>query len=348
MANEPIRVGILGLGRSGWNIHAAGLAELTGEYRIVAAADPDAERRSEAEARFGCVTYPEPADAIVDPQVELVIVATPSHTHVPLAVAALEAGKHVVAEKPMAQSVTEVDTMTEAAQRSGRVLTCFQNSRFDPAFMAIRELMDSGRLGELVMIRRTHHRFARRADWQTLRKFGGGELPNTASHFLDQVLLLLGDGPLDLFADLRRTVSAGDAEDHVKLVLKTKTGLTADIESSSAVAFPQPTWLVAGTAGSLVSTDDGGLRVRWCDPVSLPELAADEGPAAGRAYGTGEQIAWQEETIQVDPPGGRRTVLYYQHLAATLRDGAELFVTPDSVRRQIEVIERAREQTGML
>ncbi|WP_165368335.1 Gfo/Idh/MocA family protein [Phytoactinopolyspora endophytica] len=348
MANEPTRVGILGLGRSGWNIHAAGLAELGDDYRIVAAADPAPERRAEAETRFGCATHAEPADVIADPQVELVIVATPSHTHVPLTVAALEAGKHVVVEKPMAQSTAEVDTMIEAAQKAGRVLTCFQNSRFDPAFMAIREVIGSGRLGELVLIRRSHHRFARRADWQTLRKFGGGELPNTASHFLDQVLLLLGDGPLDLFADLRRTLAAGDAEDHVKLVLKTKTGLTADIESSSTVATPQPAWMIAGTAGGLVSTDDGGLKVRWCDPDALAELRVDEGPAADRRYGTGEQIDWHEQTIEVEPPGGQRTALYYQRLAATLRDGAELFVTPESVRRQIEIIERAREQTGLL
>jgi predicted dehydrogenase len=343
---DRINVGVIGLGRSGWNIHAAGLEHLD-PYRIHAASDPVAERRAEAEQRFGCTTYAEPNDLIADPHLDLVIVATPSHTHVPLTLAALEAGKHVVVEKPMAQSVAEVDVMTTAAERAGRILTCFQNSRFDPAFLAIREVIDSGRLGEVVLIRRTLHRFARRADWQTLRKFGGGELPNTASHFLDQVLLLLGDGPIELFADLRRTLAAGDAEDHVKLCLKTKGGPTADIESSASVATPQPTWLIAGTAGGLVSTDLG-LTVRWHDADSMAELHADEGAAAGRRYGTDEQIEWHEETIPVDPPGGQRTILYYRRLAETLRRGADLFVTPQSVRRQIDVIERARQQTGFL
>ncbi|WP_166349614.1 Gfo/Idh/MocA family protein [Phytoactinopolyspora limicola] len=344
MTTDRIRVGIIGLGRSGWNIHAAGLAELD-RFAVVAAADPVAERRAEAEERFGCTTYTKPDELIGAADVELVVVATPSHTHVPLAIAALEAGKHVVVEKPLAQSAAEVDLMVAAADKAGRVLTCFHNRRFDPELIAIREAIDSGRLGELFLIRRTLHRFARRADWQTLRKLGGGELPNTASHLLDQVLTLMDDHPIELFADLRRTVSAGDAEDHVHLVLKPSTGPTVEVESTSAVAIAQPDWLIAGTTGTLVSQANQ-LTLRWFDPATLPALEADDGIAAGRKYGTGEQIDWQEETIELAAPGPERTLRYYERLAATLRDGADLYVTPASVRRQIELMERARTQAG--
>ncbi|AYY14001.1 gfo/Idh/MocA family oxidoreductase [Actinobacteria bacterium YIM 96077] len=344
MTTARIRVGIIGLGRSGWNIHAAGLAQLD-RCDVVAAADPAAERRAEAGERFGCATYATPEELIDDDRVELAVVATPSHTHVPLAVAALEAGKHVVVEKPLAQTVSEVDTMVAAAERAGRVLTCFHNRRFDPELLAIRDVIASGRLGELILIRRNLGRFARRADWQALRSMGGGELPNTASHLLDQVLTLLDDGPVELCADLRRAVSAGDAEDHVQLVLKPGTGPTVEVLSSSAVAFTQPDWLIAGTSGSLLSQDNT-MTVRWFDPATLPPLEADEGMAPGRRYGTGEQIDWQEETTVLDPPTEARTLHYYERLAATLRDGAELFVTPGSVRRQIELMERARARAG--
>lgn len=346
MANERIRVGLMGLGRSGWDLHAAGLA-LMDDYEIVAAADPDPERRAEAESRFGCTTYADPDALLSDSRVELAVVATPSHTHVPLGIAALGAGKHVVVEKPMGQSTGDVDTLITAAEKADRIVTCFQNARFDPTYLAIREVIDSGRLGNLVLIRRALHRYARRRDWQTLRKFGGGELPNTASHILDQLLLLVGDGPVDLLADLRHTVSAGDAEDHVKLVLKPNAGPLIDIEVSSTVAAPQPAWFVAGTTGCLYSAADG-LIVRWYEPGTLGELEVDEGAVPGRVYGTGERIDWQEETITPEPPGDERTVLFYQHLARTLRDGADLYVTPVSVRRQIEIIERARLQAGFL
>jgi scyllo-inositol 2-dehydrogenase (NADP+) len=344
MTADRINVGIVGLGRSGWNIHAAGLAELD-RYRVVATADPMAERSAEAAQKFGCATYASPEELIGDNSVELVVVATPSHTHVPLAVSSLEAGKHVLVEKPLAQSTAEVDAMIAAAEKADRVLTCFHNRRFDPEFLAIQEVIASGRLGDVVSIRCAVHRFMRRKDWQTLRRLGGGELPNTASHFLDQVLQLMDDGPVELFADLRHTVSAGDAEDHVKLCLKGETGPTIDLESSSVVAIPQSGWLISGTAGGLTS-DGSQLTVRWLDPAGLADIEPDEGVAAGRRYGSDEQIAWSEEVIDLAPPNGERTLHYYRRLAETLRDGAELFVTPQSVRRQIEIMERAREQTG--
>lgn len=341
MAGDLIRVGVVGLGRSGWDIHADALAQLAG-FEVTAVADPLPERRAEAVARFGCVAYDRPEDLLDDDDVEVAVIATPSHTHVPLALAALEAGRHVVVEKPMAQSAAEVDLLIAAAEKAGRVVTCFQNARLDPTFLAVQDVIASGRLGDLVLIRRTSHRFARRADWQTLRKYGGGELANTGSHFVDQVLLLLGDGPVEVFADLRRVVSAGDAEDHVKLCLRTESGPTADVECSRAVATPQPSWLVAGTTGGLVSVD-GGLVVRWFDPAGLDELEVDEGAAPQRQYGTDERIDWREETVAVDDAVETSGRAYYERLARTLRHGAELFVTPESVRRQIDVIERARQ-----
>ncbi|WP_162606544.1 Gfo/Idh/MocA family protein [Jiangella asiatica] len=346
MINTPIRVGLIGLGRSGWDLHAAGLAELD-QYTIVAVADPDPERRAEARSRFTCATYSEPEALLGDPQVELVVVATPSHTHVPLGLAALDARKHVVVEKPMAQTTADVDTLMAAADKADRIVTCFQNNRFEPIFMAVRKVIDSGRLGELVLIRRSIHRYIRRADWQVLRAFGGGELSNTASHFLDQLLLLLDDGPIELLADLRHTVSAGDAEDHVKLVLKPKTGPLVDLESSCTIATPQNTWFIAGTTGTLASVA-GGLHITWYDPATVDEPRLVEGAAPERAYPSPETITWQEETIQTPPGSGLRTLLYYQHLARTLRDGEDLFVTPKSVRRQIDIIERARQRTGLL
>ncbi len=346
MSSEQVRVGIIGLGRSGWNIHAAGLRDLGDQFQVAAVADPLAERRAEAASDFGATTYVEPEQLIADERVELVIVATPSHTHVPLGLKSLQAGKHVVIEKPMAQSVEEIDQLTAAAEAADRQVTCFQNNRFEPSFLKIREIIDSGRIGEVVLIRRAIHRFARRADWQTLRSHGGGELPNTVSHFLDQLLLLVGDSPVSVFADLRRTVSAGDAEDHVKLVLKPEKGPVVEVESSAAIAFPQEHWLIAGTAGGIAGSMSE-LKVRWFDPAALPELEASPESPEGRKYGHTETIDWSEETISVPPPA-ERTQNYYRALYATLREGADLFVTPASVRRQIGIITEARTQTNFL
>lgn len=345
MGQEPIRAGILGLGRSGWSIHALGLAEHPG-YTVAAVADPAAERRDEAKQRFECAAYADPVELLSDKNVEVVVVATPSHTHAPLAIEALARGKHVVVEKPMGQSVTEIDQMISAANRAEKILTCYQPRRLDAEFVAIQELIASGGLGRIVMIRRGTYQFDRRADWQMLRKFGGGELSNTGPHLLDQLLLLLGEGPLDLFADLQHTVGAGDAEDHVKLTLKNRTGTVADLEITRCCAFPQPQWLILGTLGSLIRTPGGELSVKRLDPARLGELHVDEGPAAGRRYGTGERLEWRQETLKPEQTRSQ-ALLFYDRLQATLRENAPLFVTPESIRRQIDIIERAREQTGL-
>ncbi len=336
---HPIGIGIIGLGRSGWNLHAATVGTHPA-YRICAVADPLAERREEARQRFGCQTYATPEELIADPSCEVVTVATPSHTHAPLAVTALGAGRHVVVEKPVAQSLEEIDAMIAAAGRAGRVLAGFQPLRFAPDFVTVRDVIASGRLGRVILIRRRSGAFSRRADWQMFRRFGGGELANNGPHLLDQVLALIGEGPVEVFADLQHTVGAGDAEDHVKLCLRGASGITADIEVTRCDAFPPPEWSVLGTAGG-VSGSTRELHLRWFDPAELPALRADPGAAAGRRYGTGETIPWHEEIIR---PRAERTpyALFYDGLADTLQRGTPLAVPPGDLRRQIEVITRAR------
>ena len=120
--SDVLNVGIVGLGRSGWNIHAAGLAGLPELYRIAAVADPDPERRAEAEQKLGCAAYEQPAELFADPEIDLVTVANPSHAHVATALAALAAGKHVVIEKPVASSTEEVDQLLDAAAEHDRLV----------------------------------------------------------------------------------------------------------------------------------------------------------------------------------------------------------------------------------
>jgi sulfur carrier protein ThiS len=99
---DPIRVGIVGLGCSGWGIHADGLSKLTDQFSIVAVCDPDKEPQQEAKPRFGCSTYDDYTDLVADDMVELVVVANPSQLHCQPLIAAMQAGKYVILYKPMA------------------------------------------------------------------------------------------------------------------------------------------------------------------------------------------------------------------------------------------------------
>ncbi len=338
--NGHVKVGIAGLGRSGWGIHANTFEKCPNLYKVVAVFDPLEERRLEAVQRFGCRAHSDFDSLIRDDRVEMVVVATPSHLHAAQTIQALEAGKKVVCEKPMATSLAEADAMIETARRTMKLLTVFQNRRFDADFLKVKEIIQSGKLGRIVLIKMSQHSFGRRWDWQTLRKFGGGELSNTGPHTIDQALQLFGGKNPEIYCDLQRTLTLGDAEDHVKIVLRAPGLPTIDIEVTRACAYPQETWVVMGTQGGLKG-NTSSLRWKYFDPKDLPPKQVDTNPTPDRSYNK-EVIPWKEETWEMEYEYTTSALAYYDALYKTLRQGAPLAVTPESVRRVMWIIERCR------
>lgn len=348
MSQTPIRVGIAGLGRSGWHIHANSLGQLPEQYQVVAAMDFDAGRRDEAAAKFGARTYDDYNALLADEEVELIAVATPNSAHKSNVVAALEAGKHVVCEKPFGTTSAEADEMIAAAQRTGKIVAPFQNRRYETHFQKVREVVQSGVLGELHLIRLCVHGFGRRWDWQTLREFSGGFLNNWGPHVVDHALQLMNldnDAPdPEMWVDMRNVLSSGDAEDHIKLVLRSAGGPVVDIELSSAIAFGQDRWLVAGKSGALRGTTNK-LEWKWVDWSQMPERPVDREPTAGRSYNS-EQLEWQQDEWSGSNSDNDLMLNFYRDLYKSVREGAPLTVTPQSVRRQIAIIEKAKEIGG--
>lgn len=331
MTHAPIRVGIAGLGRSGWAIHAHLLAPLTDAYRIVAVADDDPSRRAEATTRFACAAYATPDELLADPDVELIVVALPSFLHAPYTIRALEAGKHVVCEKPMAVTLAEADAMIYAAGAASGLLSIFQQRRYNPDFVQVRKVIDSGLLGRIVQIRIAESKFTRRWDWQTLQKYGGGSLNNTGPHFLDQALQLFGPWQPEVLVHLDRALTLGDADDHVKVVLRADGAPTLDIEISSCDAFPPPTWHVVGTQGGLAGSTKA-LTWRWIVPDELSPRVLDVRPTPDRSYNR-DELPWHEDSWTFDGSIDDAYRGFYHDLYATIRNGAPLVITPESVRR---------------
>lgn len=336
--NSPINVGVVGLGRSGWGIHALTI-ENHPHFRVVAVVDPEAERRDEAVARFGCAAYTDTNALLSDEQVELVVVATPSHTHAEISCAALRQGKHVLVEKPMATCLAEADAMIEAATQNDQLLMVFQILRLDSVFLKIQEVLRSGVLGPIHLIRRGLYDYQRRRDWQTLIRYGGGQLNNSGAHLLDQALLLAGGQWHDLRVDLRRITSAGDADDHTKIVFTGGNGILFDVELSNACAAALPEWIIMGQYGTLVCTRRH-LTLKYYDPAALPPRQVDEGPAANRSYGAGEEIPWIEETLDIAYHDA--TPLFYDHLYRTLRQGAPPLVPIESSYQLMGLLDACR------
>jgi predicted dehydrogenase len=339
-ADSIIRYAVVGLGRAGWGIHVHQLRARS-DARLVAVVDPVAARRDEAVAEFQCRAYPTLAELLgLAGDVDVIVIATPSADHAGDAIAALRAGSHVVVEKPMATSLADADAMIRTADETATRLFVHQNYRLYPEFQHLKETVDSGLIGRLYHVRNYISTFNRRNDWQTLARNGGGQLNNTAVHFLDQVLQLLPGRVTAVTGDLRRIASAGDVEDHVKALIRTDAGATADIEISTAqnIALPLPKWVLCGTCGTLTS-DGTRTTIRWFDPAAAPPLKVIDGPAADRKYGNADTLPWQERTIDLAPPPHGA---FYDHVAAVLAGREAMRVTPQSVREVMRVMELIR------
>jgi predicted dehydrogenase len=345
VSTEPIRYGVLALGRSGWDIHVAALRNRP-DAKIVACADPLPDRRKQAEQELGCKTYSTLGKMLKDENVEVVIIATPSMQHAKETKQALKAGKHVVCEKPMALSLAETDSVIKAAKESGKQLFIHQNYRFWPEFNHFEDVVKSGVLGKLYHLRHYQSNFARRNDWQTLAKNGGGVLNNTCPHFIDVLLMLMGGTVVDVMGDLQQIASAGDVEDHVKVFMRSSTGVTADMEVSQAQSLPHPLpkWILCGTHGTLVC-DGKESTIRWFDPtqVSPAPIPAVDGAVEGRKYGNGDNLPWQEKTMKVEDRTDKRD--FYDNVREVLREGKPMRVTHEQVREIMRVISLARKKT---
>jgi predicted dehydrogenase len=340
--HAPINVGIAGLGRSGWDIHAEALAGLADQFNIIAVCDPDSARQTEAQERFGCRTYSEYANLVADREIELMVVATPSQLHVSNTIAALRAGKHVLVEKPMGKNLIDVDEMIAAAKETGQILTVNQNYRYAADFRKVKEIIGSGVLGRILQIRMAVHQFQRRWDWQTLKKYGGGILNNHGAHLIDWAMLLINDPEPDVFCHMEATpLYAGDADSHVKLVLHPQKGALIDIELTHACAYPQDNWVVMGTQGSLTS-DRRTVRWKYFDPKEAPALVLDTQPTSDRSYNR-EELPWREEIFELASSFNNEVRQLYGDLYAAIRQSTPLAITAESVRRQMMILERCRE-----
>ncbi len=333
-----IRVGIAGLGRSGWNIHAKTISTMTHAFQVCAVMDPSAERCDEAVHELGARAYRDFEGLIGDPDLDVIVVATPNRLHADQACAAMVAGKHVICEKPMALNTEDADRMIATSQQSGRLLAVFQNRRYEPHFLKVKNVIDSGVLGRIIQIRIEWNFFTRRWDWQTLKQHGGGSLNNHCAHLLDHAMQLFGDGEPEVFVDLKRSLTLGDADDHAKIVLRGADAPTIDIETSSACAYPESRWHVMGTSGGLRGTMEK-LEWKWVDWSTMPARKLSGGAAQDRLYPR-EEYDWQVTAWELPADAVAPPILFYRDLEAALREGKALFVTPASVRRQIAVLEQ--------
>lgn len=350
MTGKTLRVGVLGQGRSGFDIHSAWLRQAPHQYQVVAVADLLPERRAQAEAELGARAYRDYRQLLADPalRLDLVVNALPSFLHPAATIEALAAGHHVVCEKPLARTVKDFDAMAAAARRRRRLLLPFQNSRFLPAFCKLQEVIASGKLGRIIHVRISYSGFARRWDWQTCQEFWGGNLLNTGPHPMDQAVVLFGERRPTVCARLVSDNPYGDAENFALVTLTGKDAPTIEVLVSSLLAYPQgDMFSVSGTCGGLAGGANA-LKWKFFDPAHAPRHPRFHGQWSDKRQYCSEALPWVEEQWQNDGELFQQTSRgFYDNAYAILVNGAARVITLAQVRRQIAVMEEAHRQNPM-
>ncbi|UKS30958.1 Gfo/Idh/MocA family oxidoreductase [Paenibacillus sp. HWE-109] len=352
MSHPQLKIGIIGQGRSGRDIHGNLLAQITEYYKIVAVADAIPERQALARQEYGCAAYSTWEEMVEHEELDLVVNASVSHQHFSISLALLNRGFHVLCEKPLAKTAEEVDQLIEASERNGKILAVFQQSRYQPAFVQIRKVIESGVLGRIVQINFTLNNFARRWDWQTLQSNNGGSLMNTGPHPLDQALQLFGTDTMPFITCIMdRANTFGDAEDYVKLIMRGAGRPTIDLEISSTCAYPRETFHIQGTNGGLKGTGQE-LEWKYFVPEEAPEQKLIKEPlvnANGLPAYCSETLTWHADSWNLVLAEDRDTMSHmteqlYLMLHRALTQGADLEITPQQVRQQLLVIEECQKQ----
>jgi scyllo-inositol 2-dehydrogenase (NADP+) len=247
--SSPIGTGLLAYGMSGKVFHAPFLTQHPG-FDLQAVVQRH-EQRMQADYPH-IRSYTSVDELLADSSLELVVVNTPSFTHVDLAKQALRAGKHVLLEKPVATTVAEVQELYALARQQGRQLLAYQNRRWDTDFSAVRRVVESGQLGRLIEV---HFRYDRFKPQLNPKKFkednvpGSGLLYDLGPHLIDQAISLFGQ-PLSVDKVQGSYREHSQVTDYFNLHLHYPEGLHVYLTSGLLVADPGPAFVLHGTQGS--------------------------------------------------------------------------------------------------
>lgn len=342
MSKRKVKTAIAGLGRAGWNLHLKPMLA-HGGYEIVGVTDPLKERCQEAiETLPGCSAFESLETLLEKSDAELVVIATPSRTHFQDARRVIEAGRDCILEKPMSATYAEAVTLRDLAAGQGVRIFVHHVHLHRVEIRHLQSVLASGILGPLFHIRTDWAYYGRRWDWQTLLKNGGGQLANTGPHVLSVVLPLLGGVATVEHCELRNIKDAGDAEDFVRIVLTSSSGVTADLTFSSATAVSGPRWQLLGKCGSLTS-DGTTSKVKFYDETSVPTLEVLDTAAPGRVY-LSETLPWVEKEIPVDD--GTPVVTFHENVWSVIVEAGREIVTLESACEIARIMDAAKAKAG--
>jgi len=328
-----LKVGLMGYGFAGETFHAP-VIEHCGRATVAAIATGKPER---AQSDYPSATIVETFDALIELQdVDCIVIATPNDTHFDLARRALDAGKHVVVDKPVTLSGADTKTLADLAASHKLLFAPFHNRRWDGDFMTIRALIDSGRLGRVTHYESHFDRFRPKVPqrWREEASRGGGLLFDLGPHLIDQALALFGL-PETIYATVKAQRDHASAPDYVHLLLGYPDKEIV-LHASALAALEPPRFTIHGTRGSYVKT---GLDVQ---EDQLKAGLRPGNPEFGRnPPGLLREVDGDHDLRQEFATRDGAYVEFYRALAASVLGGNPFPVTPQDAVDVMKIIDLA-------
>ncbi len=328
---KPLRIAIIGFGRWGRYCHAALISQTPG-LELAGIASSQSEKRGQIKSELHVRAYSDLDEVLLDSAVDAVVLATPNDTHFPYTLRCLDAGKHVITDKPMCLTLEQCDAMIARAGQTGKLLTTFQNRRLDGDFLTLQQLLRDGELGELRWLEMAWNGFGAWGGWRGQREQGGKFL-DLGAHLIDQALLLLPIAVTGVYARSHHDFPHSEVESDAMLVLEFENGATAVCETSSLSAIEKPRFFARGTKATFGKF---GL-----DPQEAALMNHDLSLAHEDAATFGTLKGPNEERKVPTLAGNWRG--FYDNFNLAARGEAEPLVPPAQTRRVMAIFEAAWE-----
>lgn len=351
--SQPIRTAVLGYGFAGRIFHSPFVFAVPGlELSAIVQRHGDNAATDYPKARI----LRSVEEAFADPAIDLIVVGTPNDSHFELAKAALEAGKHVVIDKPFATTSAEARALITLAEKQGKVLAPFHNRRFDGEFVTLRKLLAEGTLGRVTQVISHYDRFRpvqRTGTWKEAGGAANGLLFDLGPHLMDQALALYGP-PQFITASVRTDRDVSSIEDAFDIVLEYagtgrdgSRGLRYECSSTMIGAEPAPRFRVHGTHGSFLKPT--------IDAQEAALLAGERPPQMGSAeeWKRDPEGSWGTLAIAPNPADPTQIVRTkvqtelgdYRKFYASVRDAilgvSPLAIPAEDAYRTIKLLELA-------
>jgi scyllo-inositol 2-dehydrogenase (NADP+) len=338
-----IDVGLIGFGLAGRAFHAPVIRAVP-ELRLAAIL-----QRSGIEA---AEKYPEVrivrtvAELLEISAIRLVVIATPNETHAPIARECLEAGRDVVVDKPFATTLAEAEGLVSLARERGRLITVYQNRRYDGDFQTIRQIVAEETLGRIVRFETNYDRFRpelKEGAWRERRVPGAGILFDLAPHLIDQALVLFGL-PVAVTADVRAERTAVVVDDAFDVMLHYAGSMRAVLRSTMLAAAQRPRFVLHGTRGAFLKKTFDPQEINLRNGITFESEGWKAEPE--KDWGVLTMVENGVEVRRSVPSAASDYRDYYANVRDAILGKAELAVSPEQALNVMRVLEMARESSG--